>query len=172
MRPAGWNGKTWGLHCGFQQVASTSAWILTIDADVYPTVLLVDSLLAQAEKTGLEALSVATLQEIEGQGMGFLHPSLLTTLVYRFGSPGRPISKVSEVQANGQCFLCQRVLLESCGGFAIAQTSLCEDVTIARALVAAGHPVGFYEAGEMVSVLMYENWRETWQNWPRSLTMK
>jgi len=170
--PAGWNGKTWGLHCGFQQAASASEWILTMDADVRPGAMLVATLLTQADKTGLRALSVATLQEIEGLGLGLLHPSLLTTLVYRFGSPGRPISKVSEVQANGQCFLCQRTLLESCGGFAMARTSLCEDVTIARTIVAAGHPVGFYEAGELVSVRMYQDWRETWQNWPRSLTMQ
>jgi dolichol-phosphate mannosyltransferase len=53
-----------------------------------------------------------------------------------------------------------------------ARTSRCEDVTVARALVAAGVPVGFYEAGDLVSVRMHESWRETWTNWPRSLTLR
>lgn len=169
--PAGWNGKTWGLHSGFQQLAPTSNWILTLDADVRPSALLTRSLLAHAHKTGLGAFSVATLQEIAGIGQGLLHPALLTTLVYRFGIPGRPAYTLQEVQANGQCFLVQRALLESCGGFACAQTSLCEDVTIARTLVAAGHAVGFYEAGDLVSVEMYRTWQETWHNWTRSLPM-
>ncbi|HEY0753603.1 MAG TPA: glycosyltransferase family 2 protein [Ktedonobacteraceae bacterium] len=169
--PADWNGKAWGLHVGLQQVAPAARWVLTLDADVYPAALLVRSLLAQAETKGLAALSVATLQKLATTGQGLLHPSLLTTLVYRYGMPGKVMSKVSEVQANGQCFLLQRDVLESCGGFEIVRDSLCEDVTLARCLVAAGYQVGFYEAGPLVGVRMYENWQETWQNWTRSLPM-
>jgi len=169
--PNNWNGKSWGLHMGFQQLSPTSTWVLTIDADVRPTALLARSLLAHACKQGLRALSVATLQEITGVGQGLLHPALLTTLVYRFGLPGQAIHTLHRVQANGQCFLIQRDLLEICGGFACAYNSLCEDVTLARTLVAAGYAVGFYEAGELVSVEMYQTWQETWRNWTRSLPM-
>jgi hypothetical protein len=56
-------------------VAATSRWVLTLDADVCPAPLLASSLLAQAQKTGLAALSIATLQEIEGPGQGALHRS-------------------------------------------------------------------------------------------------
>lgn len=169
---AGWNGKAWGLQYGFQHLAPTTDWVLTLDADVRPAPLLARSLLAHAHKTGLGAFSVATLQEIAGSGQGLLHPALLATLVYRFGIPGRSVSQVQDVQANGQCFLCQRTLLERCGGFACARTSWCEDVTLARTLVNAGSAVGFYEAGDLVRVEMYRTWQETWQNWTRSLPMR
>jgi dolichol-phosphate mannosyltransferase len=169
--PSGWNGKAWGLQVGLQHAALTSSWILTLDADVRPSPQLTRSLLAYAQRTSLAALSLATQQDIEGTGQGLLHPALLTTLVYRFGIPGHATRKISAVQANGQCFLVQREILEACGGFELGQDSLCEDITIARALAAAGHQVGFYEAEELVSVRMYEDWRETWQNWPRSLPM-
>lgn len=169
--PDDWNGKSWGLHMGLQQVAPTSRWVLTIDADVRPTALLARSLLAHARKQALGALSVATLQEIAGVGQGLLHPALLSTLVYRFGLPGRPMRTLHAVQANGQCFLVQRDVLQSCGGFACGRTSFCEDVTLARTLVTAGYAVGFYEAGELVSVEMYQTWQETWRNWTRSLPM-
>lgn len=169
--PGGWNGKSWGLHYGFGQLAPTVDWVLTLDADMRPDAALARSLLAHARETGLEALSVATLQEITGAGQGLLHPALLTTLVYRFGIPGRPIRSLREVQANGQCFLVKRALLERCGGFACGRASLCEDVTLARTLVAAGHAVGFYEAGDLVRAEMYQTWQETWHNWPRSLPM-
>ncbi len=169
--PPEWNGKAWGLHIGEQYSATSSHWLLTIDADVRPAPNLVHSLLAYAEQTNLAALSLATLQEIAGVGQGLLHPALLTTLVYRFGIPGHVIRNVHTVQANGQCFLVQRAVLAQVGGFQTVQDSLCEDITLARRLVTHGHAVGFYEAGSLARVRMYDHWRETWQNWTRSLPM-
>lgn len=169
--PAHWNGKAWGLQIGLRAATAGSNWILTVDADVRPGALLTPALLGRAKRAELSALSIATLQEIEGIGQGLLHPSLLTTLVYRFGIPGKAIRHVSEVQANGQCFLFRRDVLEGCGGFEPAWNSVCEDITIARTLVSTGHPVGFYEAGGLVSVNMYRDWRDAWRNWTRSLPM-
>lgn len=169
--PDAWNGKAWGLEVGLSSSNHDSDWILTMDADVRPTAPLTNALLAQAERAKLAALSVATLQEIEGVGEGIVHPSMLTTLVYRFGIPGNVYHSVREVQANGQCFLFSRDALEACNGFLGTHNSICEDITMARSLVAAGYPVGFYEAGELISVKMYDDWRDTWRNWSRSLPM-
>ncbi len=169
--PANWNGKAWGLQVGLRSASPCSKWILTLDADVRPGALLTRALLGRVKRAELSALSIATLQEIEGAGEGLVHPSLLTTLVYRFGIPGKVFRRVSEVQANGQCFLFSRDALEACRGFESAQNSVCEDITIARTLVKAGHPVGFYEAGDLVSVKMYADWRDAWRNWSRSLPM-
>lgn len=169
--PSGLNGKAWGLRIGLRSANPDSNWILTVDADVRPLAPLTLALLHQAKKAKLSALSVATLQELGSIGEGLLHPSLLTTLVYRFGKPGKVIHRVSEVQANGQCFLFRRKALEACNGFQGVRNSLCEDITIARTLVASGYPIGFYEAGELASVKMYTDWRDTWRNWTRSLPM-
>lgn len=169
--PSNWNGKAWGLQTGLRSANPGSRWILTVDADVRPGTLLAGALLGKAKQSKLSALSIATLQEIGGIGEGLLHPALLTTLVYRFGIPGKVFRRVSEVQANGQCFLFSRDALEASGGFLQAQNSVCEDVTIARTLVATGYRVGFYEAGDLVSVKMYAGWRDTWRNWTRSLPM-
>ena len=169
--PTNWNGKAWGLQIGLCSASPDSDWILTVDADVRPRAPLTSALLAQAKRARLSALSVATLQEVESFGEGLLHPSLLTTLVYRFGIPGKVVRRVSEVQANGQCFLFSRHELVACGGFLGTLNSTCEDVTIARTLVAAGYSVGFYEAGDLVTVKMYTDWRDTWGNWTRSLPM-
>ncbi len=80
--------------------------------------------------------------------------------------------RVSEVLANGQCFLFRRDVLETIGGFEETRSSVCEDLTIARALVASGYSVGFYEAGDLVSVKMYTDWLDVWRNWTRSLPMR
>ena len=57
-------------------------------------------------------------------------------------------------------------------------------MTIARALVAAGGQAGFYEVpgetagdagdhtGDLVSVRMYEHWRDAWDGWTRSLPLR
>ena len=39
--PTGWNGKAHGLQVGLDRADPSSAWILTIDADVRPAPALV-----------------------------------------------------------------------------------------------------------------------------------
>ncbi len=170
--PTDWNGKAWGLQRGLDHARAQSKWILTIDADVRPRAELTTSLLAFAHETGLSALSVATRQQIETRGEGLVHPSLLTTLVYRFGIPGSVAKQPHDVQANGQCFLIGRDLLCCVGGFAVVKGSICEDVTLAREVVASGHEVGFFEAGDLVNVRMYADGWTTLREWPRSLPMR
>lgn len=48
------------------------------------------------------------------------------------------------------------------------RNSLCEDVTLARLAARERALVGFYEA----EVGMYTGWRDTWNNWPRSLARR
>lgn len=170
--PPGVNGKAHGLQVGLDHASRNTRWVLTIDADVRPEPLLTRSLLAHAAREGLDALSVATLQRLSGPAEGVLHPSMLATLVYRFGIPGHATSEVSQVQANGQCMLIDRAVLDAVGGFADVWASVCEDVTLARAIAARGCPVGFYEADRLVSVEMYAGWRDAWDNWTRSLPMR
>lgn len=170
--PEDWNGKAWGLETGLRASSPDAAWITTIDADVQPTPHLPGAMAAQAVHAHVAALSIATLQTLPDLGSGLLHPAMLTTLVYRYGLPGHAARAVENVQANGQCFLARRDVLLATDAFGIARASVCEDVTIARAIVRAGHSVGFYEAGDAVVVRMHANWRETWTNWPRSLTLR
>ncbi len=170
--PDDWNGKAWGLQCGLQATDASISWILTIDADVRPRQALTRSLLDFARMRRLAMLSVATRQEIETPGEGLVHPAFLTTLVYRFGIPGNVTYDPSSVQANGQCFLIRRELLEQVGGFASVKGSICEDVTLARIVAASGEPVGFFEAGDLVSARMYQDGWSTVREWPRSLPMR
>lgn len=170
--PAGWNGKAWGLDVGLRVSDPDAQWIAIIDADVLATGGLFSAMTAHARARGVDVLSVATRQLLGSPLMAVVHPAMLATLVYRFGLPGREATRVADVQASGQCFLAARALLCAHGAFANVRASRCEDVTLARSLVAAGTAVGFYEAGDLVSVQMYADARETWRNWPRSLTLR
>ncbi|MGI9254604.1 MAG: glycosyltransferase family 2 protein, partial [Thermomicrobiales bacterium] len=62
--------------------------------------------------------------------------------------------------------------LRNVGGFATGKASVCEDVTIARALAAAGHLTGFHEGGALAETEMYQDWRDALVNWTRSLPMR
>lgn len=166
------NGKAHNLQAGLDRARADAVWILTIDADVRPDRKLARSLLAHAAKEDVRVFSAATRQRLADRADGLIHPALLTTLVYRFGIPGRATTAVAGVQANGQCFMVRRDLLLEIGGFAGVQDSICEDVTLARAFAARGERVGFYEAGDLVDVEMYPSWRETWTGWTRSLPMR
>lgn len=170
--PPAINGKAWGLMAGRAAASPDPQWILTIDADVRPSGQLACSLLAQAEREMITVLSVATAQKITGAALGLLHPSMLATLVYRFGIPGSATTHVHQVQANGQCFFIRRDVLDTIGGFSSGLDSVCEDVTLARRAAAAGFPVGFYESESLVSTEMHASARDAWQNWPRSLPVR
>ncbi|MDQ4044012.1 MAG: glycosyltransferase [Chloroflexota bacterium] len=173
--PDGWNGKPWGLHTGAMSIDPGSRWLLTIDADVRPEPMLATSLLAHAERHALGALSVATHQRVSGLIEAPIHTSLLATLVYRYGIPGRIFNNPDAVQANGQCFLIERSALDIVGGFLTVAQSLVEDVTLARRCVLAGVRYGFFEPahdGALVTVEMYADWYDALSNWSRSLPMR
>jgi dolichol-phosphate mannosyltransferase len=169
--PEGANGKAWGLQAGLARSSPEYGWLLTIDADLRSAPALARSLLDHALDQGVTALSVATRQRLSGAAEALVHPALLTTLVYRFGIPGTATADVARVQANGQCFLIRRDALCAAGGFASLLDSVCEDVTLARAVAASGRSVGFYETEDLATVEMYRDWREAWTNWTRSLPM-
>ena len=167
-----WTGKAWGLQRGLQGASSASDWILCVDADVTVQPQLVRSLLHHAQRSAVRIFSVATGQRLSGNLEALIHPAMLTTLIYRFGSPGKATRNRHRVQANGQCFFARREILLRTEAFRTAQASLCEDITIVRRLAECGEQIGFYESDGLVEVKMYENWRETWNNWPRSLPMR
>lgn len=170
--PPHWTGKAWSLAVGLRASSEAAAAVLCLDADVRVDPRLVRSLLAHLAATGDAAFSIATRQRLASAADALLHPSLLATLVYRFGIPGRATTIPEQVQANGQCFLARRAALLTSAAVPAAQDSLCEDVTIARALATNGLPVGFYEAGALATATMYTCAGDTWRNWPRSLALR
>jgi dolichol-phosphate mannosyltransferase len=171
--PEGWNGKAWGLDAGLRASDPACEWVIFVDADVRPAPNLTASLLEHAARhQNMGAFSAAPRQRVSGDLDAMIHPALLATLVYRQGLPGSVATRPDEVQANGQCFVVRREALVRSKAIAASRSSRCEDLTIARILVADGLHVGFFEAGDLASVEMYANAEETWENWPRSLPLR
>jgi dolichol-phosphate mannosyltransferase len=170
--PEDWNGKAWGLQVGLDNVSDDADWVLTVDADARVHHGAVARAVQYADEQGIPALSVATTQQAKSPLLSMIHPSMLSTLVYRFGAPGGVADDVSHVQANGQFALYRRDVLSRTGGFRIARASICEDVTVARNLFLSGYEVAFVEGEKIADVEMYSTALECMSNWPRSLALR
>ncbi len=169
--PPDWVGRPWALHNGFLRSSPDSTWILGIDADTQPQPGLVASIVHTATQEAYDLLSLAPQFILKDLGEFWLQPSLLITLVYRFG-PSGTASDQARVMANGQCFLVRRSLLERLGGYQSARRSFCDDVTLARYAASQGARVGFLDGRNLLKVRMYEGALETWREWGRSLDLK
>ncbi|URR36576.1 glycosyltransferase [Thermosynechococcus sp. HN-54] len=170
--PPGWVGRPWALHTGFCRAHPESEWILGIDADTQPQPGLVASLLETAEREQLDLISLSPRFVLKTGGEWWLQPALLLTLIYRFGAARAVESQPERILANGQCLLIRRSRLEAIGGYQVAASSFCDDVTLVRAIAAAGARVTFRDGSKVLKVRMYEGMAETWREWGRSLDLK
>ena len=167
--PDGWAGKAWALQQGIE--AATSDWVVTLDADARPDPQLPTALVARAVGDRLDLLTVGGRFECPTPGSRWLHPAMLTTLVYRFGPPGTPAARPDRTMANGQCMAFARAPFLAASGMELVRGDVVEDLALARRLASDGHRVGFLDASELLSVRMFESFGDAWRGWGRSLAL-
>jgi dolichol-phosphate mannosyltransferase len=163
--PDGWAGKAWALHQGLE--AASGDWVVTLDADTRPDPRLPAAAVARAAATGADLLTVAGRFDCPTPGSRWLHPALLTTLVYRFGPPHDGASEL----ANGQCMVLRRQPFLDGGGLTPVAGHLVEDVALARHVTAGGGRVVFVDGTDLLGVRMFESLADTWHGWGRSLAL-
>ena len=168
-RPPGWAGKTWALAQGID--AARGDWIVTLDADARPDPSLPMALVRRARADGVDLATVAGAFECPNLGSTWLHPAMLTTLVYRFGAPPGVIGPGQRVLANGQCMAVDREKFLAAGGLERVAHHMVEDVALARATIERGGRAALYDGAELLTVRMYEDLAQTWTGWGRSLAL-
>jgi dolichol-phosphate mannosyltransferase len=168
--PAGWAGKAWALQQGLE--SASGEWVVTLDADAEPAPGLCAALVQRCLTDGWDLLTVAPRFRTPSPGVQWLHPALLTTLVYRYGPPGALPDPLPHRQlANGQCQVFRRFALLGVGGFGLVRGSLVEDVALARTLAIQHWRVGFLDASSSLLVQGYDTFGEAWKGWGRSLPL-
>jgi dolichol-phosphate mannosyltransferase len=174
--PTGWAGKCWAVQQGVQ--AATTEWVVTLDADTEPAVGLAAALIHRAQANGLDLLTVSGRFRCSDGLLQALHPSLLTTLVYRYGPPGAAhrlprnrSARTERLLANGQCMAFRRADFLAEGGFRPVSSSLVEDVALIRHWARAGRSVGFLDASSLLTVTMHTDAADAWRGWGRSLPL-
>ena len=166
--PDGWAGKAWALQQGIE--AAGGEWVVTLDADTNPDPRLPQALVSRAMAEQLDLLTVGGRFDCPTPGSRWLHPAMLTTLVYRFGPPG-VVTAPDRAMANGQCMAVPRHSFLQRGAMQTVRGEVVEDIALARRMAHDGARVGFLDAGEMLEVRMFESLRDTWRGWGRSLAL-
>ena len=166
--PPGWAGKAWALQRGVE--VASGDWVVALDADTRPSPELPAAVVDRAAADETDFLTVAGRFDGSSAGARWLHAAMLTTLVYRFGPPGQgELPPVARTLANGQCMAFRRDTFLAAGGFQSVRGAVVEDVALARYLAAAGRRVDFLDASELLTVVQYDSFAETWRGWGRSI---
>ena len=162
--PEGWVGKVWALHQGV--AISRGEWVVMLDADTRVSAKLPAAMASRAIGERCNVLSAAGKFECPSWGARFLHPAMLTTLVYRYGpADWRGTPKRNKRIANGQCMAMRsdeaRTALE------MVKSETIEDVALARMVETSV----MVDASNMLTTRMYENFGSTYSGWGRSLSL-
>ncbi|MBK8062388.1 MAG: glycosyltransferase [Gemmatimonadetes bacterium] len=167
--PTGWVGKVWALQHGLGE--ATSEWVLGIDADTEPQPGMVAAVVQAAQAMRYDVVSFAPQFADMTSAEQWLQPSMLLTLVYRFGAAGMADPPPDRVMANGQCFLARREVLLANGGYEVSRQSWADDVTLARWLASRGVRVGFLDGSRLYKVRAYDSLGHMWREWGRSFDL-
>jgi dolichol-phosphate mannosyltransferase len=164
--PPGWIGKPWALQQGLE--AAGGDIVVSVDADTRPRPGLARALAEALEHADLVTAGCRFVCDTLGER--WLHPSMLATLLYRFGAlaADRPPDRVV---VNGQCTAVRREALLALGGYVHAAGHMTDDSALGRALAREGRRVAFHDGGDLIDVDMHDSLGDVWREWGRSLAM-
>jgi cellulose synthase/poly-beta-1,6-N-acetylglucosamine synthase-like glycosyltransferase len=163
----GWRGKLHALWVGSR--SAESPWLLLTDADTRHHPEALARVRAAAEAGGLDAVSLAGLQEAHGAGENLLIPAVFALLDAILGSWEAAAAGAGPAVANGQLILLRREAWERAGGFPAVRAAPLDDVAIARRLRETGGRTAFFRAPDLLRIRMYRGVREAVQGWRRNL---
>ena len=163
----GWVGKSWALQQGLE--AAGGDVVVCLDADTRPRPGLARALADALDVA--DFVSAGPRFDCRSPGERLLHPSLLASLVYRFG-PGDSRThqpRRSRLVANGQCMAARRSALLDAGGFVHAAGHFTDDAALARALAHRGWRIAFRDGSRLLDVRMHASGVEVWREWGRTI---
>ncbi|MEO6990331.1 MAG: glycosyltransferase [Candidatus Baltobacteraceae bacterium] len=167
--PAGWVGKPWALHQGYG--AAQGEWLLFTDADSVHASTGAATALWFATTLGVDALSIATGQELGSFWERALLPSILGMILFAAGTPAElndPL-RPERALANGQYLLVSRVAYDALGGHSALRGEVVEDIEFARRLKVDGRfELAFVIATRLARVRMYRSFVEVWDGFTKN----
>ena len=136
-RPAGWTGKLWAVSQGIA-AAGDSEFVLLTDADIVHERHHLATLVAQAERHGLDIVSEMARLHCDSFAEHALVPGFVFffQMLYPFAAVNDPTQPPAA--AAGGTMLVRRRALERIGGIAAIRGELIDDVALARAIKPGG----------------------------------
>lgn len=159
-RPPGWSGKLWAVHQGLGR--ASGPLVLLTDADIVHDPLHVATLVAKAERDGIDLVSEMVELRCASPAERLLVPAFVYffQLLYPFARVNDPRSRTAA--AAGGTMLLRRAALDRIGGIAAVRGALIDDVALARA-VKAGGPVWLGHSQLSRSVRPYPDAASVWR---------
>ena len=164
----GWLGKVSALHTGFE--ASSSEYIITLDADVRLAPNAIMRAITQLERLKLDFVSPyprqIALTTSEKLIQPLLHWSWMCTIILRLAEK---FPRRSTAVGNGQFFVVRTSALEKINGFSSVRNQILDDIELARSLIGAGCKGVVTEGSAIASTRMYASFDEIRQGYGKSL---
>ena len=165
--PEGWRGKLHALAVGM--AGRAEPWLLFTDADTRHAPPLLARAHAAAADHDLDLVSVAGRQETRGLGEALVTPTVFAVLDALLGDWAEAARGAGPAVANGQFMLIRRRALEESRGLEAVRGAILDDIALAAHLRRHGARTGFWRAGDLLRVRMYEGLAATWRGWRRNL---
>jgi cellulose synthase/poly-beta-1,6-N-acetylglucosamine synthase-like glycosyltransferase len=167
--PDGWMGKPWALSQGLSH--ATHDYIVTVDADVRLAPDALSAMDSVLQRTGSDFLSPYPSQLAVTMSERLVQPLLqwtwMTTVPLRLAMRS---SRPSLAVANGQFLLVKKSALVSVGGFASIQSSVLDDIDLARVLIRGGFSGGVCDGSKIASTRMYTSFNEIRAGYGKSMS--
>lgn len=166
--PEGWMGKSHACHRLVQE--AKGEWFMFVDADV------------RLEPSAIRQTLAAGCEQSGGLVTGFPYqvtktwmeklvvPMMVFTIISHL--PIFMIRRSSSpmfVAATGAFLLIHRSSYEASGGHAAIQAHLVDDMSLAKAVKRAGHPVMLTDVHDVTNTRMYQNGAEVWNGYKKNM---
>jgi cellulose synthase/poly-beta-1,6-N-acetylglucosamine synthase-like glycosyltransferase len=165
----GWMGKPWALSQGLSQ--ASHEYIVTVDADVRLAPDALSAMDSVLQRTGSDFLSPYPSQSTVTMSERLVQPLLqwtwMTTVPLRLAMRS---SRPSLAVANGQFLIVKKSALIAVGGFAAIQSSVLDDIDLARVLIHTGFRGGVCDGSAIASTRMYTSFREIRAGYGKSMS--
>jgi len=159
--PAGWVGKNWACHVGYQ--ASLGGFLLFTDADMRYHPSTVGATLAWAESEHADLATLAPRVEARTFWEKAVLPLYIQLVLTYFRTPRVNRENSTAAMANGQFTLVRRAAYEAVGGHAAVRGVVLEDVALARRFRAARKRLRVAWAPDLLVTRMYRDRREMFE---------
>jgi chlorobactene glucosyltransferase len=166
--PLGWIGKNFACHQLVQHAHGD--YLLFTDADTVHSPETARAVIDCMLVSGVKLLTAQPEHVVESLGERLVVPLLNFTIFTLL--PVALISRRPEpslATGNGQLLCFHRSTYEAIGGHEAVKGRVLEDVLLARAVKAAGYPMIFVDALELVRCRMYRSFADVWAGFSKNL---
>jgi chlorobactene glucosyltransferase len=155
--PPGWTGKVWACHQLAEQAQGD--YLLFTDADVRWRPGALSALMAEAQRTNADLLTVWPTQMTQTWGERLVVPLMAFTILAYL-----PVLAVHHLPwpvfsaAMGQCLLFRRESYRQIGGHAAIKNHILDDMAFAYAIKRSRLRLRAADANGLIQTRMYQNW--------------